>query len=124
MQAKDIMAKDFMTVDAFADVHQVSECLLGSNLDNLLVCDSNGQVIGIVGITEVVEFKPGLQVRDIMVKNFISIPRDATLEEIASFFIMFKELRQIPVFEEQKLVGVINRQAILRALNIQTLLDS
>lgn len=123
MQAKDIMVKDFMTVDAFADVQQASECLLGNNLDNLLVCD-NGRVIGVVGMTEIAEFKPGLQVRDIMVKNFISIHRDATLEEIASFFIMFKDLRQIPVFEEQKLVGVINRQAILRALNNQTLLHS
>ncbi len=124
MQAKDIMVRDFMTINASAEVHQASKCLLESKFDNLLVCDTDGKVIGIVGITEIVELKSGLQVRDIMVRNFISIDTDATLEEIASFFVMFRDLRQIPVFEEQKLVGVIDRQAILKALNNQASLDS
>ena len=119
MQAKDIMIRNFVTMNPFAEVYQAFKCLLESKLDILMVRDCDGKVIGVVGINEMVDLKPGLQLRDIMVRNFISITINATLEEIATLFIMFEGTREIPVFAEQKLAGVIHRQTLLKALNNQ-----
>ena len=119
MQAKDMMTRNFVTMDPFAEVYQAFKCLLESKLDTLLVCDADGRVIGIAGITEMVDLKPGLQLHDIMARNFIHIDINATLEEIATLFIMFEGTREIPVFAEQKLAGVIHRQTVLKALNNQ-----
>jgi Predicted transcriptional regulator, contains C-terminal CBS domains len=123
MLAKDIMIRDFVTIDASAEVHQASKRIIESKIDDLPVCNTEGKVVGMVGAAEIIDLKSGLQVYDIMVRTFISVNIDATMEEIASLFIMFEKLRLIPVFEEQKLVGVINRQVVLKALNNQALFD-
>jgi predicted transcriptional regulator len=121
--AKDIMVTDFISVNGTMEVSQLSRILFKSKTEYLPVYNKDGKTIGMVGTAEIVDFKPGMLVQDIMVPNFISIKIDTTLEEIASIFIMFEKLRQIPVFDLQELVGVISRQAILKALNNRMSLD-
>lgn len=119
MLAKDIMTIDIVTINASADVRESSKLLIESKINILPVCDDQGKVVGMVGAADIVDLKPGLRVQDIMARNYISVNIDNTMEEIVSIFIMFEKIRQIPVFEEQKLVGVISRQDILKALTKQ-----
>ena len=117
MLANDIMDATVISINALEEVYELSKLLMKNKLESIPVCDNSGKIVGIVGTTEIVDFKPGLLVQDIMVRNFISVNTSTTMEEIASIFIMFEKLRQIPVFEDQRLVGVISRQAVLKVLN-------
>lgn len=117
MLVKDIMTTDFVTINAASLVRDAFQTLLESKKDSLPVCDDEGKVIGMIGTMNITELKPGLLVRDIMSRYFVSVDTNYSLGEIASFFIMFEKLRQIPVFEDQKLVGIVNRSDVLKALN-------
>jgi predicted transcriptional regulator len=117
MQVKDIMITDFITVNASTWVRDVFQILLESKKESLPVCDDDGKVIGMIGMMDITELKPGLLVRDIMVRYFVSVDINYSLGEVASFFIMFEKLRQIPVFEDQKLVGIVNRSDVIKVLN-------
>jgi predicted transcriptional regulator len=121
--AKDVMTTDFITVNASARVCDVFQLLLESKKDSLPVCDDNGKVIGMIGTMDITELKPELLVQDIMTRYFVGADINNTVGEIASFFIMFEKLRQIPIFEEQNLVGIISRSDVLKALNKRPVAD-
>ena len=116
MLAKDIMNTDIITINVFSDVKDLIKLLVEGKTDSLPVCDNSGRVLGMAGVAELIKVKPGQLVHDIMVRNFVSVKIDNTLEEIAAIFLMFSSLGQIPVFDAEKLVGVIKRTDILKKL--------
>ena len=56
----------------------------------------------------------GTRVREIMSTDLVTVGPDATMSEVASLMVD-KHLTLVPVVESERVLGVINKQSLLRA---------
>jgi len=114
MLANDIMTKKVITVSPTASVKDLAKTLTKNKISGTPVADKNGKLLGIVSRTDVVA-KRGEKVKDIMSKDIISVNEETPVEEIANLFTTHK-INRVPVLREKKLVGIVSRADIVRAI--------
>lgn len=146
MLAKDIMTTDVKTVGPEDTVEDVIKILLDHNISGVPVVNEEKEVIGIVSEGDLIvrksklhvpsyiqilggiiylddpeDFKEELkkavayQVKDIMSMPAATVAEDATLEELATLM-SDENINRLPVVRENKLVGLVSRFDIIRAL--------
>ena len=114
MLANDIMTKKVITVSPTTSVKDLAKALTKNKISGTPVADKNGKLLGIVSRTDLVA-KSGAKVKDIMSKDTISVDEETPVEEIANLLTTHK-INRVPVLREKKLVGLVSRTDIVRAI--------
>ena len=143
--AKDLMTSSVKVVQPNSTVEEAAKILLDNSISGLPVVDEEGILKGIISEGDLVfqnkklsppamvdilgalitvgsqeqyfkELKRTLAttVNELMVTDVVTVNPDMTLEDIATLMIE-KKINRVPVVDEQKLVGIITRQDIIRA---------
>jgi CBS domain-containing protein len=143
--ASEIMTRDVKTIPADATLRQAAELMALSGFSGAPVVDSAGKIIGIITESDLMNeakkraalphagafglflapedslrriYHEGadLLVEEVMSKNVESVTGDTPLREIAEVMTR-RRINRVPVVDfEEKLVGIITREDILRAL--------
>lgn len=147
LKAKDIMTTNVLTVSKGASVKDIAKLFTDKKIGGAPVVDENGKVIGIVtdgdlimqdvkihyphylnlldgfiilGSTKKFEEQLrkaiGAQVQDVMTEDVITVEEGASVEDVATAM-MEKHVSRLPVVREGKLVGMITRGDIVKAIS-------
>ena len=147
MLAKDIMTKNPITTTPEAMIEDVIKTLVENKISGLPVVDENNHVVGIISekdlmlkATELkipfyvtlfdsiiflenpVRFNNELkkyianQVKDAMTKKVITVDVNAPMAEVVEL-IQKKKVNRLPVVNNDKLVGIITRNDVLKAIS-------
>ena len=115
MRAKDVMNTNIITINASAKIYELTKLLTEQKINSVPVCNEAGQVIGVVGVSELINLKKKLLVRDIMNRDLPWVDADTPVDEIIPY-LEDARLKRFPVFEDGCLVGIISRADILKAM--------
>lgn len=145
MLIKDIMTKDVVTVDPEMDIHKLAELFVEKNISGAPVTDKSGKLLGIVkeeGVifqdkkvhlptfvnlsfgfltlgteryNEEIKKITASKVSGIMEKDMVTIDLNAEIKDVATLMLE-KEIYYFPVMDKDKLVGVITKKDIVRAI--------
>ena len=151
MQAHEAMTKDVITVGPSTTVHEIAALLVKHRISAVPVVAKDGKVMGIVTQTDLGhrsetdtekrrkwwlemfadsdakarEFikSHGIVARDVMTRLIVSVSKDAPLSEVAEILDTHR-IRQVPVIQDGKLVGMISRTDLVRKLAEATITAS
>lgn len=121
---KNYMQKKVFAISAKTNTNQVVATLLKSGLTGLPVVDENQRVVGFVSEQDCIkEMLHGAffceeppAVDKLMQTNVLTVAPDTSIVELAQTMLDNKPKNYPVVNSEGKLVGVINRRDVLRAL--------
>lgn len=120
LTATAIMSDDLVTVHPDATLKDAIELLLANQVSGLAVTDDDGYLVGI--ITEFALLAMAYD-RDVhrqtvarhMTRDVLCVDANATLNRVVDLFILHR-VRQMPVIQNERLVGMISRRDVLQAL--------
>jgi CBS domain-containing protein len=144
MQAQDIMARDVLTVMPSTRINVALDLMLQRKISGLPVLNEDGKLVGILTEGDLLRrsetgtedrhrsklltflIGPGKEadefvqansrkVEDLMTPSVLSVSEGATLDEVVALMEK-KRIRRVPVVRKGKLVGIISRADLLRAL--------
>lgn len=146
MQAKDIMTRDVISVGPDDKIEEVVRILLDNKISGLPVIDEDGYLLGVVTekdlmiraselklpfyvtlfdsiiflanpirFNEEVRRYTATQVKDAMSDKVVVVEEDTPIAKIVEIM-RGKEVNRVPVVRKGKLVGIITRNDILKAL--------
>jgi CBS domain-containing protein len=143
MRAHQIMTKDVVTVGPEISIVEASRLMLDHHISGLPVLDAHGRLVGIISegdflrrseigtqrrrprwlqflvgpVREAQEFvrQSGRKVGEIMTADPVTVGEDTPLEQIVA--LMEKNrIRRLPVMRRDRLVGIVTRANLLRAV--------
>lgn len=143
MKVRDVMTSRVITVSPDATVREAAQLMLSKRISGLPVVDANGKLAGIVTegdflrraeigtgkkrslwwdillgpgrLAEEYVQSHGRYIRDVMTVDPRTTTADAALEDVVA--LMEKhEIKRVPVVEGGKLVGIVSRSNLIRAL--------
>jgi len=145
MRASDIMTTSVITVGPEATVRDIAVLLLEKRISAVPVVDAEGHIHGIVSEGDLMRRAEigterrrswwldllaedgraaeyikshGSSVRDVMTPEVVTVAPDAELAEIADLLDR-KHIKRVPVVDSDgKLVGIVSRANLLRALTV------
>ncbi|MBI5739811.1 MAG: CBS domain-containing protein [Nitrospirae bacterium] len=137
----DVMTREVITVNKDDDFHKAAGLLSEHNISGMPVVDEDGIVIGIVSEADILsaagmkkgrtlkdilrhifgeplpERTGGHKVRDIMTSPAITTAADEDIKEVARIFDE-KRIKRLPVVDdENRLLGIVSRADLIRALS-------
>ena len=143
MRARDIMTPDPVTVPPETPLAAVAALMAERAISGLPVVDSEGHLLGVVTDGDLMrrlaakeDEAPsflaallgatadqakryarthGRRVRVVMTRDLATVGEDATVEEVAQL-LESRRIRRVPVLRDGKLVGVVSRADLLRAV--------
>lgn len=119
----DYMAEHVTTVNPDTDVAVAFKRMLDHKITSMPVIDGQGKLVGMFcekdAMKVVVEsaYNQGMtgKVNEFMSTDLMTVDAEETLVDVAAKF-QNQHIRSFPVFSEGKMVGVISRVDVLRAL--------
>lgn len=114
LKARDIMAREIVTVASDMLVEDAAKLLAYHNISGMPVEDPDGKVVGIVSEADVIGHI-GAIVSDVMTEDVISVGEDATVEEIATLLAQHR-IKRVPVMANGAIRGMVSRSDIVRAI--------
>lgn len=146
MKASEVMASDVITVAPQTTVREIASVMAERRISGVPVVDEAGKLVGILSETDLLHrAETGTEKRrkwwlgafidadqlareyaaaharraaDIMSKNVVTIDADADLAEVADLLDR-RRLKRAPVVKNGRLVGIITRGDLVRALVAQ-----
>ena len=145
MRAMDVMTPNVITVGPDTSVQRLAALLSERGISGAPVVDSKGSMIGIVsegdllhraelgtekrnerrqswwlehyasGLAQDYVKSHGRSVKDIMTRDVVTVSEDTDLAEIATL-LETRRIKRVPVVREGKIVGIISRSNLVRAL--------
>jgi CBS domain-containing protein len=123
MQIKDYMAKGQLTLDPEMEVLRAAQLLLKSGLSGAPVLDRHGRLVGMLTERDCMQValhgfyhgEPGGQVKSHMSQDPVYVSPEKSILSLAEMFIIGR-FQRYPVLDNGRLVGVISRQDVMRAL--------
>lgn len=128
MRVRDIMTENPLTVDSETSIVDAKKIMKENNIRRLPVVDK-GKLVGMVTQRMILEASPSpatslsihelhyliskMKVKEIMVKNPITISPDTTFEE-ALLLGQEKRIGAFPVVDKEKLVGITTESDLVR----------
>jgi CBS domain-containing protein len=120
LTAGAIMTAELVTVQPEATIDQAIDLLLRKEISGLPVVDADGRLVGV--ITEFALLAMAYdrrvknhQVSQHMTRELITVEADDPVSRVADLCIVHR-VRRVPVMRDGRLVGVIARRDVLRAL--------
>ncbi|MCC8395787.1 CBS domain-containing protein [Paraburkholderia sp. MMS20-SJTR3] len=153
MRAADIMTSTVVTATPDMTIHDAAKLFVDHHISGMPVLDADGQLIGIVSQGDLLHRvengtghakrrwwlellstsreeaaryvrEHGHCVRDVMCEHVISIPADMPLQQIADLMER-RHLKRVPVLRDGRLVGIVSRSNLIRALaSVEPIVDS
>jgi CBS domain-containing protein len=143
MKAADIMVKDVVTAGPEASVRELAAIMLERRISGMPVVDGSGRLLGVVSEGDLIR-RPeidtdrvklgwlrlllsdealardfvkshGRKAREVMTQPAISVAADAPLAEVVRLMERHR-VKRLPVVEQGKLVGLVTRTDLLRAV--------
>jgi CBS domain-containing protein len=122
-RVRDFMATDLVTVAPEMDIHNAIKLLLEREVSGAPVIDGKGDLVGILSIKDCLKIaysvsyhkERGGPVSEFMSSDVQTIEADTDIVEAAEMFLKIR-YRRFPVMSEDRLVGLISRYDILKAL--------
>jgi CBS domain-containing protein len=114
MVAKDIMAKDVITVSPGTSVKSLAQMIIKNQISGAPVVDAKGKIVGVVSEADIIT-KKGKQVKAIMNKRVITVTEDTPLEKIAALMTTHRIMR-VPVMRGEKIEGIVSRADFVGAI--------
>jgi len=143
MQVKDVMTRPVISVGPDDTVERAIRMMLQNHISGLPVIDSSGRLQGIVtegdflrrAETATQRSRPrwlefligpgrmaeeyvrthGRKINDVMTSEALTVTEDAPLEEVVNLMEK-KRIKRVPVVRSNKVVGIVSRANLLRAL--------
>ena len=123
MLIQDYMKKDFLTLDPEMDVLRAAQLLLKANISGAPVLDGYGRLVGILTERDFMQValqgfyhgEPGGLVKKHMSLEPQYVSPDENILTVAEMFIQGR-FQRYPVVDNGRLVGVIARRDVMRAL--------
>lgn len=120
---RDHMSTDLVTLDPDMDILRAAHKLIRHNISGAPVVDKNGTLLGLLterdfmGVVMQSEYHamPGGLVREFMSENPQTVLPDDSILKVAQLFIDGRYHRY-PVVENQRLLGLISRRDVMRAM--------
>jgi CBS domain-containing protein len=144
MKAHDIMTRDVTTVSPDTSVRDIAALMMEKHISGVPVLTNNGKIIGMVSQSDLLHraelgterkhkwwFRTfadsnalareyakahGLKAHDIMSRYVVSVRDDAELRDVADILDSHR-IKRVPVVQEGRLVGIITRGDLVRALS-------
>ena len=151
MKAHEAMTKDVITVRPSTTVREIAALLVRHRISAVPVVSDDGRAIGIVSQTDLGHRSEtetekrrkwwlelfadantkardyikshGTTAQDVMTRFIVSVSKDANLSEVAEILDTHR-IRQVPVMQDGKLVGMISRADLVRKLAEATITAS
>ncbi|MFH1504710.1 MAG: CBS domain-containing protein [Candidatus Omnitrophota bacterium] len=145
MLVKEIMTKNVVTVGLKMSVHELAELFVSKNISGAPVINDQGKLVG-VALEEGVIFQDkkvhlptfmhiamgfltfgvkrfedevkkttATKVEDIIEKNMVVLSADTSVEDAATLMLE-KETYYCPVVKEDKLIGIVTKKDIVKAI--------
>ncbi len=114
LTARDIMSTTLHTVTMQTTLYDLANLLASKHISGTPVLSDDGAVIGIVTEADLIS-KAGATVGDIMTRSVSSVTEDTPVREIAHL-LSEKDVKRVPVMRGAKLVGMVSRGDIVRAM--------
>jgi CBS domain-containing protein len=123
MLVKDHMVTNVIMLDPDMEILRATQLLIRHDISGAPVLDNHGRLIGMlterdcmrVALQADYHGSPGGQVQDYMSAAPVAVNPDDTIIQLAEMFISGK-YRRYPVLDGGRLVGVISRREVMRAL--------
>ncbi len=146
LRVEDIMTKEVITVSPDTEIVHAARLLLEKRVNGFPVVDETGRLVGIIcqsdliaqqkqlPIPSVFNLLDGLiplmsmskiekevqkisavKVADAMTRDPVAVSPDTSIEEVARLMVN-KSLHTLPVVDQNRLVGVIGKEDVLRTL--------
>lgn len=123
MHVRDYVSQDLVTLDPEMDILRAAHILIDNRISGAPVVDSLGGLVGIITERDVLASVVqayyhgtlGGKVRDYMVSDPKTVGPDDSLMDVAHLFVDGR-FHRYPVVEEGRLLGVISRSDLMRAL--------
>jgi CBS domain-containing protein len=145
MHAKDVMTPNVTTVDPDTTVQDLAKLLSDRGISGAPVVDAAGRMVGIVSEGDLLHRAElgterrddrrrswwldhfasdlardyvkshGRTVKDIMTRDVVTITEDSDLADVATL-LETKRIKRVPVIRDDKIVGIISRANLVRAL--------
>lgn len=143
MIVADVMTRNVITISPDATVEEAANLMLSRHISGLFVVDGLGDLVGVVTegdlmrrdelgtqrnrswwlrllaspARQATDFTKanGRHVRDVMIEDVISIPQSDNLETVVQLMEKYR-IKRLPVTADGRVVGVVSRSDLLRAL--------
>lgn len=135
MQARDVMTCDVVTAGPETSVKDAAAVLADGGFAALPVVDEEGRLLGIVSEADVLRDRlpqdprlhlrrddvggggstPPTLVRGVMTEEVRTVDATADVADIARLFV-HAQIRSVPVLDRGRLVGIVSRRDVLRAI--------
>jgi CBS domain-containing protein len=120
MKAFQIMQKPVLATMPHASVRDVALQLVSNGISGMPVVERDGTVRGIITEADILRVKieerlESLKAGDIMSSNPIGVERDTPINEI-KLLLQEYHIMRVPVTENGKLIGIISRSDIIKAM--------
>jgi CBS domain-containing protein len=112
--ARDVMTTTVITTRPEVSVQEVSRLLSFHNVSGLPVLDAAEAPIGMVSEADLLG-KRGATVDEIMSRELIAVQEETSLESVARLMAQHR-IKRVPVLRGQRVVGILSRADIVRAL--------
>lgn len=147
LKAKDIMTKNVVTVKTTATIVELAHILMKHQISGTPVIDDNGNLIGIVTESDLINKNSKLHiptilrlfdafiplgiskleqdlkkmaastVGEIFTKEVITVDEEMSMEDVATIMTE-KKIHLLPVLKEGKLAGIIGKKDIIRSIAV------
>ncbi len=114
MQARDIMTPNLITVSPTDTVQRLAQVLTEAGISGAPVVDDTGEIVGIVSEADVIS-KRGSRVEEVMHRSVVTVPEDTLVGEVCSTMTR-NNINRVPVLSGDRLVGIVTRADIVRAI--------
>jgi CBS domain-containing protein len=120
LTAGAIMTDDLLTIGPDASIEEAIEVLLSRQISGLPVVNANGQLVGVITEFALLAVSYDRRVRNHsvsqhMTRDVITVEIDDPIKRVADLCIVHR-VRRVPVLKNGRLVGIIARRDVLRAL--------
>ena len=123
LTAGELLDKYVTTLSPETDIHTAMETLLKKKLSGAPVVDDDKRVVGILSekdclkivMASAFERLPEGKVRDYMTTDVVTVTPRSTIYDIVDHFLK-TPFRRLPVVEGEKLVGVVSRTNVVKAI--------
>ncbi len=147
MIVADVMTRNVLSVAPDSTIESAAKLMLQRGISGLFVVDADGRLAGVVTEGDLLRrdelgtqrhrpwwlrllVSPGRQaadftrahgrkVRDVMTEDVVTVDDDSPLDEVAELMEQHR-IKRVPVTEDGKVVGVVSRADLLRALVVST----
>jgi CBS domain-containing protein len=114
LTARDIMSPSMQTVATRTPIRDFVQMLATRRISGVLVLSDDGAVIGMATDADLLA-KTGATVGEIMTRKVVSVPEETPVPEVAHLLGRLR-IRQVPVMRGGRLVGMVSRKDIVRAV--------